>query len=329
MAAVKHILIRLPNWLGDMVMATAFVKAVQVEYPDAIIDVIAKKGIDFLLDYFPAIEKKYIFSKEKYKGLSGVRTFGKQIRKQLKYDLFFCLPDSLSAAVMCTTIKAKKNIGFKKAMHVIFFTNAYHRKKNVHRVEEYIDLLEQFVGHKISIPAVSLLKEATVLNDALVVNINSEAFSRRLPVSKAVSIINEIRKAITNEIILVGSPKEKPFVDEVYHLLLDKTNVSNIAGKTNLPELINVFASCKAVLSTDSGPAHVSNALGKNTIVLFGAGNEKNTAPYNKINSIVMRLNKLPCEPCVKNICKVYGTPECLLQLDEQLIVHNVITLME
>ena len=118
------------------------------------------------------------------------------------------------------------------------------------------------------------------------------------------------------------------FVDEVFGLLFDKKDITNLAGKTTLPEMVDVFASCKAVLTTDSGPAHVCNALGKKTIVLFGAGNENNTAPYNKGNCIVMRLGKLPCEPCVKNICKVYGTPECLLQLDEELIIENVIKIL-
>jgi heptosyltransferase II len=328
MAEIKYILIRLPNWLGDMVMATAFVKAVQFRYPDAAIDVIAKKGIDFLLDYFPPIGERFIFSKEEYKGLTGVRKFGKKIASQKKYDLFFCLPDSLSAAVMASAIKAKKNIGFKKSMHVVFFTNAYKKKKGVHRVEEYVDLLEQFVGQQLAIPTVSLLYGDEHIKESLVVNINSEATSRRLPVLKAVSIIDAIRKAIPNEILLVGSPKEKVFVDEVFHLLFDKKSITNIAGQTSLKEMVNVFASCKAALSTDSGPAHVCNALGKKTIVLFGAGNEKNTAPFNKENCIVMRLGKLSCEPCVKNICKVYGTPECLLQLDEELIVENIIKIL-
>ena len=61
-----NILIRLPNWLGDMVMSTAFVQAVKNEYPHAAIDLVAKKGIDFLLDYFPAHEKRFIFSKEEF-----------------------------------------------------------------------------------------------------------------------------------------------------------------------------------------------------------------------------------------------------------------------
>jgi len=36
------ILIRLPNWLGDVVMSTAFVSAVRGLYPEASIDVIIK-----------------------------------------------------------------------------------------------------------------------------------------------------------------------------------------------------------------------------------------------------------------------------------------------
>ena len=58
-----NILIRLPNWLGDMVMSTAFVQAVKDEYPNATVDLIAKKGIDFLLDYFPAHGQAFYFFK--------------------------------------------------------------------------------------------------------------------------------------------------------------------------------------------------------------------------------------------------------------------------
>lgn len=324
MTDVKNILIRLPNWLGDMVMATAFVKAVQEQFPDATVDLIAKKGIDFLLDYFPSHGRRYIFSKEQYKGWKGARKFGKEIRKEKKYDLFFCLPDSFSAAAMGNAIKAEKSIGYKKSVHFLLFTNTYIREKNVHRTEEYINLLEQFLKKNINIPPVSLSSPAANKNTSLIININSEASSRRLPKEKAISIINTIREKINNYIILIGSPGEKIFVDEVFDLLSDKKDILNLAGKTSLPELVNLFASSRAVLSTDSGPAHVANALGIKTVVLFGAGNENNTAPYNRENRIIIRLGKLPCEPCTDNICKLYCTPECLLQLDENIIAEAV-----
>jgi lipopolysaccharide heptosyltransferase II len=328
MTEIKNILIRLPNWLGDMVMATAFVQAVKTHYPNAAIDLITKKGIDFLLDYFPEHNKRFVFSKEQYKGLKGARLFGRGIRKQKKYDLFFCLPDSLSAATMGNAVWATKSIGFKKNLRFILLSNTFKKNKKLHRVEEYVDLLAQFMQKKIEVPAVVLQSEKINATDSLIININSEAVSRRLPKEKAISIIDNTRKKITNNIILVGSAAEAVLVNEVYELLFDKSNITNLAGKTTLTELIRLFAESKAVLSTDSGPAHISNALGKKTVVLFGAGNEYNTAPYNKENCVVVRLGKLACEPCVKNTCKVYGIPECLLQLDEDLITENIIKIL-
>jgi lipopolysaccharide heptosyltransferase II len=312
-----------------MVMSTAFVKAVQLQYPNAAIDVIAKKGIDFLLDYFPKYNQHFIFNKEDNKGLSGAFKFGKQLRQQKQYDIFFCLPDSFSSAVMAYAVGATKTVGFKKELRSILLTNSYQKKKNTHRVEEYVDLLNQFIKKEIPIPSVELNTVITEKKNAVIVNINSEASSRRLPITKAVSIINALQKQITETIILVGSPKEKVFVDEVYQQLDNKNNIINSAGKTKLPELIYVLGSCPVMLTTDSGPAHIANALGTHTIVLFGAGNENNTAPYNKNNCSIIRLGQLPCEPCVSNTCKVYGTPACLLRLDENIIVQQVITALK
>ena len=324
MTEVKNILIRLPNWLGDMVMATSFVEAVKKNYPEAEVDLIAKQGIDFLLDYFPSHNKRIVFSKKEYDGLKGARTFVKKIRKDKKYDLFFCLPDSLSAATMGAAINAKKSIGFKKNVRFLLLTNIYKKHKKLHRVEEYIDLLAQFSKKKINVPPVYLQTNENKFSNTLIININSEASSRRLPKEKAISIINTIRKNIQHEIVLIGSPAESEFVMEVYQLLDDKKNISNLSGKTSLQELVMLFASCKAVLSTDSGPAHLSNALNKNTLVLFGAGDELNTAPFNKDFCTVLRLGKLACEPCVNNTCELYGIPECLLQLDEHIITEKI-----
>lgn len=319
-----NILIRLPNWLGDMVMSTAFVQAVQQQYPHAQVDLVAKKGIDFLLDYFPAHGQRYIFSKDKYPGIRGARRFGKMIQAQKQYDIFFCLPDSFSSAIMAHATGAVKRVGFKKELRSVFMTHTFTKQKNLHRVEEYVNLLQQFVQADIAIPPVQLVSIAATKGNALLININSEAVSRRLPVPKAISIINAVRQKITNEIILVGSNKEAAFVTEVFQALPDKTNITNRAGQTSLPELLDLFGSAAAVLTTDSGPAHVANALGTYTVVLFGAGNEHNTAPYNKDNRAIIRLGQLPCEPCVSNTCKVYGIPECLLRLDEQVIVAAV-----
>ncbi|MEJ7676041.1 MAG: glycosyltransferase family 9 protein [Chitinophagaceae bacterium] len=169
-----------------------------------------------------------------------------------------------------------------------------------------------------------LLLSASQQRNKIIININSEASSRRLPKEKAVSIIESVRQNSVDPIILIGGDKEKQFVDEVFSALRNKTNIQNIAGTTSLPELVNIIGSAKVMLTTDSGPAHLSNALGIHTIVLFGAGNESITAPYNQ-NKTIIRLGQLSCEPCEDNKCKRYGVPKCLTHLSEDIITNEVI----
>lgn len=319
-----NILIRLPNWLGDMVMSSAFVRAVQEQYPGATVDLVAKKGIEVLLDLFPPHGERYVFSKEEYKGLGGAWRFGKLVAKRKKYDLFFCLPDSFSSAVMGFATGAKRRIGYRKEARGFLLTSCFSKRKDLHRAEEYVDLLQQFAGNIMASPVVQLSGTGTQKGNAVIININSEAFSRRLPEEKAVRIIEAVREKITNELILVGAKTEKKFVETVFSKLKNKQQIQNRAGETDLGQLSDLFSNAALVLSTDSGPAHLANALGTHTLVLFGAGEERKTAPYNKANRTVIRLGKLSCEPCVSNTCKKYSLPECLVRLDEAVIVKEV-----
>lgn len=320
---IQYILIRLPNWLGDMVMATAFVQAVQQKYPGVQVDLIAKKGLDFLLDYFPPHGDKLVFDKKAYPGLLGAWRFGKQIAAQKKYDLFFCLPNSFSSAVMARATGATHTIGYQKELRSFLLSRSYPIPTQRHRVEEYMGLLQQYSGNNNIVPPVRLQVSERHTNAICIINVNSEASSRRLPVEKAVELISAVRKSIAQPIVLIGSPAEQDFVTNVYAALPDKTAIENKAGQTTLPGLIELLASAPVMLTTDSGPAHVANALGVHTVVLFGAGNEQNTAPYNA-NKTIIRLGKLPCEPCINNVCKKFSQPRCL-QLIEQSTVSEAV----
>ncbi|GAB4092106.1 glycosyltransferase family 9 protein [Flaviaesturariibacter terrae] len=317
------ILVRLPNWLGDMVMAVAFVEALGEAYPGAEISVIAKKGIHELLPWFPPLEHQFVFDKGSAPGLRGLWRFGRGIRDTASFDLFFSLPDSLSAALMGYASGARRRIGFRKEGRGVLLTHTYSRPHGCHRVDEYLTLLERYSDWQPGHTAVRL-KHNFPKGDALVVNINSEAQSRRLTIPKAVEILSALRATLSAPIILVGAPKEQSFVAEVLAQLPDASGIRNAAGSSSLAGLVEILASARAVLSTDSGPAHLANALGTPTVVLFGAGNEKNTAPFNEEGRSVLRLNELSCEPCLKNRCVCFETPQCLERLDTSRIIQQV-----
>ncbi len=320
-----NILVRLPNWLGDMVMSIPFLEQLQKEYSAASVSVIVKKELEPLLQYFPAVNTKFIFSKSEFPGVRGVYRFGKQIKQNNKFDLYFSLPDSFSSAVMGWASGAKKRIGYRNEARSFLFTKALKKNKSLHRTMQYVDLLQQFKGKQFLI---NDLKFSTISDSpktkSIIINIHSEAISRRLPKEKAISIINQLQKDISVPIILIGGPSDMAFTQEVINAFPNPGNIINKAGTTNLTELSFLMSGASVMLSTDSGPAHIANAIGLPLIVLFGAGNENSTAPFNRANRTIIRLGQLPCEPCIKNTCQ-YGLPKCLEQLDETKISNAVL----
>jgi len=318
------ILIRLPNWLGDVVMSTAFVNAVRELYPGAQIDVIIKKELTGIALLMPGLNAVHSFSKNDYNGLSGAYKFGKKLRAE-KFDLFFNLPSSLSSIVIAWATRSKHRIGFGAEGGSFLLTSSLKKPLKQHRVDEYVSLLEQYSGKKIENREVRLEveKPGIPIKDWVLINFNSEASSRRMPIDKAKGLLNLLTNTFKEvSFTFVGSKKEADFVNKIIDGAENTDRLQNFAGKTDLITLANLISGSTVVLTTDSGPAHLANSVNTPTIVLFGAGDEHNTAPYNKQFLTVIRAGKLECEPCVRNTCKLYGIPKCMELIDGLEIIN-------
>lgn len=298
-------------------MSAAFIRALRNEYPDAQIDAIAKAELVAVAECIGQLNRVIPFSKKMHKGFRGLYRFGADL-KETGYDLFFCLPDSFSSAFLGWATGAKQRIGFRKEGRSLLLTKAFKKPGGLHRADEYVSIFEAFAGKKITGRRVELISPPKIAR-RIIVNFNSEAVSRRMPADKGRSLLQAICTAFPDrEIALIGAPNEREHVRQiaagVHH-----PQVHNFAGETSFPQLIELIGTAALMLSTDSGPAHLANALGTPVLVLFGAGNEANTAPYNPAKREIIRLNMLPCEPCVKNTC-IFGLPKCLQLLDNDRI---------
>ncbi|CAN5918792.1 lipopolysaccharide heptosyltransferase II [soil metagenome] len=330
-----NILVRLPNWLGDMVMATGFIRELQRLAPESRIDLILKKELADLAAFMPGVSRVYLFSKAQYPGLKGALAFGRQIAAQRSYNVFFSLPDSFSSALMGWASGSPRRVGYRKEFRSLLLSHAYAKPQGKHRVEEYVYLLERYFKVAVPDPQVKLSEPAqagtagalATQSPAIVLNFNSEAQSRRMPVEKAVRIVNRLRQETEAELILIGSPKEVPFVDQIMAGLQEGRQVRSEAGNTTLPQLAHLIRSADLMISTDSGPAHLAYSQGTKLLVFFGAGDEANTGPYRSPGAEVMRVPGMPCAAYHANTCK-FGTPLCLLQLDEDLIVSRAQALL-
>jgi len=334
---VRKILVRFPNWLGDLVMSLGFYRKLKEAFPDAKVYAITKAEISELLYLFGKFEKVFGFSKTIYRGLMGIYRFSLSIKDD--YDVYFSLPDSFSSAILGFLSGSKERVGYKAELRDFLLTKSYKKPENMHRVEAYAYLLKDF--HKN--PLYDIKLEISVEKDREIlelkskykigVNINSEAQSRRMSHHKWVKIISEILNFLDCYIILTGSKKDEMNVKYLEELLREKIGmrksdrIINLAGKTNLIKLSQVMKALDLFISTDSGPAHLSNALSVPTIALLGAGDEKITGPYNRDFAKIIRLD-LECSPCRRNECK-FGTPKCLEQIEERVVVETALRWLE
>jgi len=132
------ILIRTPNWLGDLVMASGFVKAVLDYYPESAVDLIVKSGFENLP--LPHRGKIIVFDPEKI----SAGAFGKNLASA-NYSHFYVLPPSFSSAWMAFQSKIPQRVGYAGEFRRLLLSIAKKHEgkpRSVHILKEYLNLLD-------------------------------------------------------------------------------------------------------------------------------------------------------------------------------------------
>jgi len=306
-------------------MAAYFLRAVKEFYPNCQLDVIVAKGLTEILTLMPYVDNYHEFSKKEFSGPYGNYKFGKLIASKVNYDLFFCLPFSFSSALAGYFTKSEIRIGYKRENRGFLFTKSVPRPPKLHIVEEFNYLLESFTGKSVSFKPLNFqpdIKHSFNFKEknTIIVNIKSGPPSRSIPVLKAISIINSLLKNYTDLIVLTGVPNEFEYISKVKESFINNDQVLNLAGKTSLLELFYVISKARCVITTDSGNAHVANAVGTPTVVLFGAAHEYRAKPYDQSISKALKTQNLDCVPCESEHCR-YGDNRCLTNIDDETIL--------
>ncbi|MDP6121886.1 MAG: glycosyltransferase family 9 protein [Rhodospirillales bacterium] len=112
----------------------------------------------------------------------------------------------------------------------------------------------------------------------VVLNPGSNEPGRRWPFSGYREMADRLLAA-GYRVVLVGSAEEKPEDDAVADLS-GHAGVIDLIGRTALPGLLDLMKHAAAVISNDTGPAHVSIALGTPTMVVVGGGHFGCFVPY-------------------------------------------------
>jgi heptosyltransferase-2 len=281
------ILIELPTWLGDCVMATPAIENIVNFHNDVEITFIGSFVSIEALKNHPKAIKTFVLDK-KYTSLYKIsRDLG-------NFDVFFSFRSSIRSKFLKFLISAKKKCQFDK--------NKY---QNRHQVEKYNDFVNESLLINSTSGKLQIYGYNTAKGKNKILGINpgaSYGSAKRWYPQKFAKVASELSNQY--DIIIFGGPNEVDIANDIEQALIDGSvkNYKNLAGNTTITELINKIASLDLFITGDSGPMHIAAAFQVPTVSIFGPTKDKETSQWANNKSIIVKKN-LDCQPCMKRTC--------------------------
>ena len=289
------ILIELPTWLGDCVMATPAIENIVNFDNDVQITFIGSFVAVEVMKNHPKVVKTVVLDK-KY------RVLYKIARNLGEFDYFFSFRSSLRTKFLKFLISAKNKYQFDK--------NKYQHR---HQVEKYNDFINDSLD--INFPAGKLLLSTISSQSSTqkTVGINpgaSYGSAKRWYPEEFAKVASELSDRY--DIVIFGGPGEVDIALDIEKLLIKKDvkNYKNLAGKTTIPELINHISNLDLFITGDSGPMHVAATFEVPTVAIFGPTKDDETSQWMNEKSLIVKKN-LDCQPCMKRTCPL-GHHDCM-----------------
>ncbi|MEO8231222.1 MAG: glycosyltransferase family 9 protein, partial [Ignavibacteriota bacterium] len=164
-----------------------------------------------------------------------------------------------------------------------------------------------------------------ILNDKMVTGIIPAGGwdSKRCNKEKWVEICKAAIKEFDCKILVLWGPGDESDAEFIKSNLGDECL---LAPKSTLPQMASLIAKCKVVIANDSGPMHISAALGVPTLGIFGPTDPKAHGPYSPNSDYIIK-DDLDCIICNKLICPFQH--ECMWELDVDKIIKKVNSLIK
>ncbi len=308
----------MPNWIGDLVMATPILNDIRKAFPNAHITAMSRTPLADLLKEDQDIDELFCFSKVSGFGRRSEKKDIIEKLRQGKYDLGILLTHSFSSAWWFWLGNVQRRLGYQGHGRRWLLTDKLPIPSNLHQqhlVVTYKKLLQPlgipvsetrprlFLSDKELLKARTLLKQLGIKPGDKLVGINPGAAYGTAKCWLPERFRKVTEKLLQNEeikMIYFGDQTSMPLVKEICQGL--PSPVVNLAGLTSLPELASLIKMCSVLLTNDSGPMHIAAALGTPLVALFGSTSQIVTGPY-KTGTVIHK--HVECSPCYHRVCPI------------------------
>ena len=284
---MAKILIELPTWLGDCVMATPaienivnFDNDVEITFIGSFVSVEAMKNHPKVLKTV-VLDKKYSVLYKTAKDLGN-------------FDAFFSFRSSTRSKFLKFCISAKSKYQFDKNKYI-----------NCHQVEKYNNFVNDSLSINLVAEKLQIYGYSTSKNKKKVLGINpgaSYGSAKRWYPEEFAKVASKLSNQY--DIVIFGGPGEADIALDIEKSLIQSgvNNYRNIAGKTTIPELIENISNVDLFITGDSGPMHLAAAFQVPTVAIFGPTKDDETSQWMNDKSVIVKKN-LDCQPCMKRTC--------------------------
>ena len=273
--------------VGDVLHALPVVRTIQHTWPDTEITWVIGKLEYSLLGDIPDIEF-IVFDKSK--GIGALKKLFKNLKNR-RFDVLMLLQYSMRAHIASLAIKAKVRLGYDNARSKDFhrlFVNMQILPANQHVMDSFFSFIEKLGIHerkyKWCIPlseedydfAIKICKEQCTL----LISPCSSHFIRSWNADGYAQVADYAIDQYGLQVVITGSKKAEEIAMAADIQQKMKSPAINLAGKTNLKQLLALVSQSKIVLAPDSGPGHMATAMGTPAIGLYAATNPARARPY-------------------------------------------------
>ena len=317
------ILIVLPNWLGDAIMATPAIELLAKHYPHAKFTFVGSYVSIEALKHHPLCEQAVI---DETKKASNRFLATYKLAKQLgEFHLALTFRDQLHSSLLLRFTNTVICIA-RRSWHSMFLLS--HTPKistSQHLVKQYAQLAMSDTGHwDKTIGKLTLyIDKKKFEKPTLGINAGATYGSAKRWYPERFA---EVAAYFANkyEIIIFGGPNEVAMAQEIEQNLqtLGIDNYTNLAGTTTIEELCSHIGGCSLFITNDSGPMHIAAAYQVPTVAIFGPTRYKETSQWmNEKNKIVR--HEMECSPCMKRECPL-GHHECMKGITASEVIEAV-----
>lgn len=293
---VKFLVIRFSS-IGDIVLTTPVVRALKQQVEEAEVHFLTKPAFAPLLENNPYLSKVHLLRENFSETIEELRNEGFDYVIDLHHNIRTYRIKQKMKVVAFSVDK----LNYAKWLMVNFKKDRLPRKHIVDRYMETIRLFDAINDEKgldYFLPAEMNENDKVLVADLpdkfIVYVAGAKHFTKKIPVSKAIEILQQIPIPI----VLIGGKED---IHEA-ELIENEVKIVNLCGKLTLHGSAEIIRQSAVMITPDTGMMHIAAAFQKPIVSLWGNTiPEFGMYPYTRQEiRVEMEIKGLSCRPCTK-----------------------------